>query len=169
MRRKLAAFVISFAAVGLVTTPALASDANGTHESYVWVVAGDTSMAPDGSTITLRGHGMLTAGPGGVATGGGTFTNSSGGSGTWTATAVDGFVSYGLAGPEPFPLPPGSTGGKAKLRVFFSDGQAGVLTIFCMLGSPPPSVMEGVTLVLGNGVSGEYTSIVGGNTIFIAL
>lgn len=167
--RKLAAFVISFAAVGLVTTPALASDANGNHESYVWVVAGDTSMAPDGSTITLRGHGTLMAGPGSAVNGGGTFLTSAGGSGSWTATAVNAFVSYGPAGPEPFPLPPGSFGGKAKLSVSLSNGQAGVLTIFCVLGNPPPSVMEGVTLVLGSGVSGEYTTIVGGNTIFIAI
>jgi len=167
--KRLAAVVISFAAVGIFTVPAVASDANGNHEAYFWAVATDTSMAPDGSTITLRGHGTLTAGPDKAVTGGGTFTDSAGASGTWTATAIDGFVSYGLAGPEPFPLPPGAAGGQAKLRVALSDGRTGVLTIFCILGTPPPSVMEGVTLVLGSGVSGEYTTEVSGNTIFIAL
>lgn len=167
--RKLAAVVISLAAVGLVATPAVASDANGNHGAYFWAVTTDTSMAPDGSTITLKGHGTLTAGPDKAVTGGGAFTDSAGASGTWTATAIDGFVSYGPAGPEPFPLPPGATGGQAKLRVALSDGRTGVLTIFCMLGTPPPSVMEGVTLVLGSGVSSEYTTEVSGNTIFIAI
>jgi hypothetical protein len=165
--RKLAAIVFSFAAVSLAATPALASDANGNHESYRWVVGHDTSMAPDGSTITLFGRGTLRAGPDSmVTTTIGTFTGS-GGSGTWTATAVDSFVSYGPAGPEPFPLPPGAEGGKASLRVALSNGQTGVLTIFCILGSPPPSTDEGIHLVLGSGVSGEYSTIVVGNTVFI--
>jgi hypothetical protein len=167
--RSLAAAFISFAAVGLLATPAFASDANGNHANYVWVTAGDTAMAPDGSTITLTGQGTLSAGPDKAVSGGGTFTSSGGGSGTWSATAVDEFVSYGPAGPEPFKLPPGSTGGKAKLQVSLSDGRSGVLTIFCVLGTPPPSVMEGINVVLGSGVSGEYTKIVSGNTIFIAM
>jgi hypothetical protein len=44
----------------------------------------------------------------------------------------------------------------------------GVLTIFCVLGSPPPSKMEGINLILGAGVSAEYTKEVSGFTIFIA-
>src|SRR6266851_1190257 len=164
MKRFAGAF-ISVAAVVLFTTPAAAADANGNHESYKWVTAGDTAMAPDGSTIKLTGHGVLTAGPDKAISGGGTFMTSRGASGTWNATAVDEFVSYGLAGPEPFQLPPGAAGGMAKLKVSLSDGESGVLTIFCVLGTPPPSVMEGINLVLGSGVSGEYTTIVGGNTI----
>jgi hypothetical protein len=167
--RKLAAFGISLAAIALATTPAMASDANGNHEAYHWVVAGDTAMAPDGSTILLRGNGNLQAGPGGFATGGGTFQKSSGETGTFTATGVEGFVSYGTRLPgQTFPPPP-ATGGEAKLRVALSNGQTGVLTIFCVIGSPPPSRMEGSTLVLGSGVSGEYTDEVSGTTIFIAL
>ena len=155
---------------GLAASPsaALATDANGNHDAYIWVVATDTAVAPDGSTITVRGHGLLSAGPDHTASGVGAFSTSGGSSGTWTATAVQGFVSYGPAGPEPFPLPPGATGGQAKLRVALSNGQTGVLTIFCVLGTPPPSTMEGITLILGSGVGGEYTQIVGGNTIFIA-
>jgi hypothetical protein len=73
------------------------------------------------------------------------------------------------AGPEPFPLPPGSTGGQAKLRVSLSSGQTGVLTIFCVLGSPPPSKMEGIQLILGGAVSSESITIGAGNTVFIAI
>ena len=66
------------------------------------------------------------------------------------------------------PLPP-ATGGKAKLRVSFSNGQDGVLTIFCVIGSPPPSVGEGIHLILGGGVGSEYTDEGKGFTIFIAI
>jgi hypothetical protein len=126
-------------------------------------------MAPDGSTILLTGNGNLMAGPDGFATGGGTFKKSSGETGTFTATDVQGFVSYGTRLPgQSFPPPP-ATGGEAKLRVALSNGESGVLTIFCVIGSPPPSRMEGSTLVLGSGVSGEYLVEVSGNTIFRAL
>jgi hypothetical protein len=174
MRKLLLAIVF---VAGLVDSPtaALAGDENGNHAAYAWVLGTNTSMAPDGSTITMTGSGTLRAGHRGTATGGGTYTKSGGESGTWTVTAIKGFVSYGLAGPEPFPLPPGATGGQANLRVALSNGQKGVLTIFCVLGSPPPSTMEGIKLVLGRGESGEraqsgeYTRIVAGNTVFIAI
>jgi hypothetical protein len=169
-KRNLAVVVTTLVAVGLATTPAMASDANGNHEAYQWVVGNDTSMAPDGSTIKLFGVGTLTAGPDKTTTTiVGTFTKSGGETGTWKATAIDGFVSYGTKLPgQTFPGPP-ATGGKAKLRVSLSNGETGLLTIFCVIGSPPPSTMEGVHLVLGSGVSGEYNTIVVGATIFRAI
>ena len=168
--RKLAAFGISLAAMGLSTTPAVAADANGNHAAYVWVVGAftpsDTAIAPDGSTITMAGTGTLMAGPGGTAMGGGTYTKSGGEPpGTWTATAVVSFVSYGSGAAQG--LPPSLFGGEAKMSVSLSNGQTGVLTIICVLGSPPSGKMEGIQLVLGSGVSGEYTKQVSGNTVFI--
>jgi hypothetical protein len=164
--------LLAAAIVGLLLgqTSALASDANGNHETYVWVVGAttpsDTAMAPDGSTITMQGQGILTAGPGNVARGGGTYSLSTGGSGTWTATGVQGFVSYGPASP---PLPPILFGGEAKLNVTLSNGASGVLTIVCVLGSPPASKSEGITVILGTG--GQFTKPVqeSGNTVFILL
>ncbi len=82
-------------------------------------------MAPDGATATINGQGRLSAGPNRMASGGGAFVTRGGGNGTWAATAVQGFVSYGPAGPEPFPLSPGATGGKAKLSVALSNRQTG--------------------------------------------
>jgi hypothetical protein len=160
------------AIVGLLLgqTSALASDANGNHETYVWVVGAttpsDTAMAPDGSTITMSGRGFLTAGPGNAARGGGSYSLSSGGSGTWTVTGVQGFVSYGPAGPG-FPL--GLFGGEAKLDITLSNGASGVLTVICVLGSPPGSKMEGITVILGTG--GQFTKSVpeSGNTVFILM
>jgi hypothetical protein len=145
-------------------TAAIATDANGNHDSYSWVVGATeptaTAMAPDGSTITMSGNGTMTAGPGSTASGGGTYSLSSGGSGTWTVTGIQGFVSYGDAGS------PGLFGGQAKLRISLSNGAAGVLTIVCALGSPPAGKMEGIAVVLGNG--GQFTKPAGGDNVFIA-
>src|SRR3989442_12798024 len=87
---------------------ALASAANGNHATYIGLVGPsppfDTAIAPDGSTITMKGHGTLTAGPDNTASGGGTYSLSSGGSGTWTVTGVLGFVNHGPGGAVPAAL-----------------------------------------------------------------
>jgi len=163
--RKLLVGVVFIACFVAWPSTVLATDANGNHDTFKWIVAGDTAMAPDGSTITLMGHGFLSAGPDKTASGGGTFTTNRGNSGTWLATEVQGFVDYGQT--PGFPIP-GATGGMTKLKVSLSNGMSGVLTIFCVLGSPPPSTMEGINLILGAGVSAEYTMQDGGFTLFIA-
>jgi hypothetical protein len=163
MRRS---FVLAFLALGLLlglSGPAAASNANGNHNSYGWVVGADppftdTAIAPDGSTIAMSGSGTLKAGPGRTATGGGSYSLSSGGSGTWTVTGVQGFVSYGEAIPQGIP---GAFGGQAKLKVSLSNGDSGVLTITCLLGSPPPSKVEGISVILGSG--GQYTKALAGS------
>jgi hypothetical protein len=168
MRRS---FVLAFLALGLllgVSGLAAASEANGNHATYTWIVgavpanSSDTAIAPDGSTITMTGSGTLTAGPGNTATGGGTYSLSTGGSGRWTVTGVQGFVSYGSAGPD---FPAGFTGGEAKLNVTLSNGSSGVLTMICALGSFPAGKEEGITVILGAG--GQFTKQHGGNNIFI--
>lgn len=160
------AAVVAVAVLGVGSPQALAQDANGNHESYIWIVGAttpaDTAVAPDGSTITLKGRGFLMAGPGGTATGGGVFRRSDGRSGTWIVTGVLEFVSYGPAGPA---FPPGFTGGEAKLNVSLSDDTSGVLTVICVLGSPPPSKVEGITVILGP--EGAFIQPEGGNTVFI--
>jgi hypothetical protein len=165
---KLQAMLLAAAMVALVCAPttALATDANGNHDTYMWTVGAttptDSAMAPDGSTISMSGRGTLTAGPDNTATGGGTFSMSSGAKGTWTATGVLGFVSYGPAGPG---FPAGFTGGEAKLNVSLSNGASGVLTITCALGVPPAGKDEGITVILGTG--GAFTKHAGGNNVFI--
>jgi hypothetical protein len=166
MKLRLALLAACVAPFAIAPTVAFAADANGNHENYAWKVGattpGDTAIAPDGSTITMSGRGTLMAGPDNTASGGGTFSLSSGGSGTWAATGVLGFVSYGPAGSG---FPPGFTGGAAKLNVSLSNGSTGVLTIFCELGSPPAGAHEGITVVLGQ--NGQFTEQDGGNTVFI--
>ena len=165
-------FGLAVLALGLLlglSGPAAASNANGNHNSYGWVVGADppfsdTAIAPDGSTIKMSGTGTLKAGPGKTASGGGTYSLSTGGSGTWTVTGVQGFVSYGEAIPQGIP---GAFGGETKLKVSLSNGDSGVLTITCLLGSPPPSKSEGIAVILGMG--GQFTKPDGGDNVFFGL
>src|SRR5712691_2914481 len=99
MKSRLFFGVLVLTVLALVPASALATDANGNHDTYTWIVGattpGATAAAPDGSTITLKGQGTFTAGPSNSAGGGGTYTLSAGGSGTFVVTGVQGFVSYG--------------------------------------------------------------------------
>jgi hypothetical protein len=173
--KKMLFATLSIAAVlaGLIASQRVAgaTDANGNHATYAWIIGAttpsDSATAPDGSVIELTGAGTLNAGPNHSASGGGTYSLTSAGtttSGTWTADGAQGFVSYGSAGSA---FPPGFTGGQARLKVTLDTGATGVLTITCVLGKPPAAKAEGVTLVLGNGVSGEFTQSTEGNNIFI--
>jgi len=164
MRRWLVSALLAFGLLLAASGLATASDANGNHDTYTWVVGettpSDTAIAPDGSTITMSGTGTLTAGPNNTASGGGHYSLSSDGSGSWTVTGIQGFVSYG-----PGTAFPGVFGGEAKLDISLDNGDSGVLTIYCLQGSPPASKEEGITVVLGNG--GQFTKQDGGNTAFI--
>jgi hypothetical protein len=160
---------LALALFALMPASALATDANGNHNSYFWVVGADepfteTAMAPNGNTITMSGSGTLTAGPGNTASGGGTYSFSSGGSGTWTVTGVQGFVNYGEGIPQGLP---GTFGGQTKLDITLDNGDSGVLTIVCLLGSPPAGKMESISVILGRG--GQYTKPVSGDNIFLPL
>jgi len=161
------ALAAGLSAISVAPGTALAAKSSQNHASYTWVVGfttpSDTAMAPDGSTITMTGSGSLQAGPGHSAGGGGTFSKSSGGSGTFTVTGMQGFVSYGSGSAQG--LPADLFGGEAKVKVALSDGTSGVLTIFCVLGSPPMGKMEGINVILNRG--GNYTKQDGGNTVFI--
>jgi hypothetical protein len=169
----LAALVISIGALVAAPVASVADSPADNHSSYTWVVgflpAGsyDTAKASDGSLIKMRGRGMLETGANRTVTGGGDFIKSNGETGTWMATAVDSFVSYGSSTFRGMTV----SGGAAKLQVELSNGQSGVLTIFCDApGSNPPEgkeMAEGINLVLGAGVSNAYLEQAGGNTVFL--
>jgi len=169
MRRS---FVLAFLALGSLfgaSGLAAASGAHGNHDTYTWIVGAttpsDTAIAPNGSTITMAGSGTMTAGPSNTAscTGTCTYSLSSGGSGTWTVTGIQGFVSYGSGAAQG--LPPTFTGGEAKLDITLDNGASGVLTIYCVLGKPPGGKEEGIAVILGK--DGQFTKQDGGNTLFI--
>ena len=131
----------------------------------------DKTVAANGDTIILTGSGTLTPMPKAV-TGGGTFVhkNSSGstlGSGTWTATQLITFVSYGTLPPPDDNL----EGGKANVRVHLSPSGGGeldaILQIHCLLGAPPPGASEGIRLNVQDVIN--FNREVHGETVFIKL
>src|SRR5712691_8831077 len=165
MKSRLIFGVLVLTVLALVPASALATNANGNHDTYTWIIGATTSsataIAPDCSTITMTGSGTFTAGPGNTASCSGTCTYSlsSGGSGTFWVTGIEGFVSYG-----PGTAFPGVFGGEVKLDVALSNGTSGVLTIYCLQGSPPAGKEEGITVNLGS--NGQFTKQDGGNTAF---
>jgi hypothetical protein len=128
-------------------------------------MAGDCSLLIPGlagcSTITLKGSGSFVAPPHGGS------SSAATGGGTWKVVAGDGTTTGGIfvvtelvqwQKAEPLAVPEcgtcetidnignlsEATGGLAVLRVAYSDGTAGVLTLMCS-GLPDPfAVTEGV-------------------------
>lgn len=116
-----------------------------------------SASANDGSKITVTGTGTFTPGDSDDVTGGGTWKtfNAGGlqvGSGLYSVT---GLVRWERAPGTP-PLPHDAIGiladnsaGLAVLRVHFSDGQRGILTVSCHLVGTPDAVFEGITTTKG--------------------
>jgi hypothetical protein len=123
----------------------------------------DSAKAADGSQITLTGSGTWVDTPGNgeaqAVTGGGTWetfdsTGDSTDSGTY---AVTGLVSFENAGPNGSPALTDTIGsyldargGLLVLRVLYSDGEQGVLTVSCHGPvNVPNTVFEGITTTKG--------------------
>ena len=118
----------------------------------------DVATASNGDTIEIEGEGTLSVHPKSV-TGNGSFThNFDGGSvsGTWTATKLLSFKSYGSS-PAAEGLPSTWEAGKAIIRVqLFVGGNPvaiGTLTVGCILPGVevPGGAFEGSTLSVQGG------------------
>jgi len=121
-----------------------------------WQIFGSASAtAADGLKIIVTGAGTFVApagdrGTSSAATGGGNWetrdaSNVVTGSGTYEVT---GLVRWERA--LAFnPNIPGSTAGLAVLRVEYSDGSAGTMTISCRISGAQPGRFEGVTASKG--------------------
>lgn len=174
-RRSSAARWCSGAIVALLTLAGSASVTLGQAANMRWDIitvnfatgtlsAGGiaSARANDNSKITMTGSGTFVApaaggGSSGGVTGGGKWTTFSPagmttGSGTY---AVTGLVRWELAPGTP-PLPNDNIGnladnraGMVVLRIAYSDGSRGVLTVSCHLVGTPDSVFEGITATKG--------------------
>jgi hypothetical protein len=120
-----------------------------------------TAQTPEGVTITLTGSGTFVApagnnGGSNAVTGGGTWTTSTGESGTYVVKEL---VRWEFANVQANPggLPvidnTGDTtkraNGVAVLRIEFSDGQSGVLTVGCHGPGAPAGIFEGIATTKG--------------------
>src|SRR6266699_1803633 len=117
-----------------------------------------SAKAPDGDTITLTGTGTFVA-PGGsnggsdAVTGGGTWRTDTA-SGTYQVKELVTFVIANPQSPTPVFIDNiGSltqrTNGAAVLRIQFSDGASGVLTVGCHGPGAPPGIIEGIAVTKG--------------------
>jgi hypothetical protein len=117
-----------------------------------------SAKAPDGDTITLTGTGTFVApdgsnGGSGAVTGGGTWQTDTA-SGTYQVKEL---VTFVIANPQSstpaFTDNIGDlnqrTNGTAVLRIEFSDGQSGVLTVGCHGPGAPPGIFEGIATTKG--------------------
>jgi hypothetical protein len=160
----LGAVVALAAALMLLTTLASAASSGGAAHVR-WDIISTTGIppaplnpgghasatAPDGDTITLTGSGHFVAptsgGGSGATDGGGTWSTSSGGSGTYEVTALVSWVRANDQANVGFVdnIDEGTrTNGTAVLKIAFSDGSSGVLTVGCHGPGAPPGIFEGI-------------------------
>ena len=116
-----------------------------------------SAMAPDGDTITLTGSGTFVApegsnGGSGAVTGGGTWQTNTG-SGTYEVKELVSFVFANLQLPVIIDnigdANHRAANGTAVLRIEYSDGQSGVLTVGCHGPGAPPGIIEGIATTKG--------------------
>jgi hypothetical protein len=143
MRRLLLAALGLGAALVLVPSAALADSA--THTYMLEMDGPNFGSAPNGDVVTITGHADFSVNPK-SADGSGTFTHTSNGtvvaSGTWTASELLDYQSYGCGIVAGIPLPPDFCGGKVKLRVTLTTpiGQLpATMTVICIIGPNPPN------------------------------
>ncbi len=131
----------------------------------------DIAVADNGDRISVSGSGTLSIFPNSVS-GSGTFThkNATGtvlATGTWSATDLVSFVSYGNGVPQGFPAT--FFGGRAAIKVTLFVGSTpvhtAILAITCDLGSPPDGHPEGITLNVQDAIN--FNKPVSGVTVFI--
>lgn len=120
-----------------------------------WVIFTSASAtAADGLKIIVTGAGTFVAPAGGggtssAVTGGGNWETSGSNAPTENGTyTVTGLVRWERALASA-PNNPGSTAGLAILRVEYSDGSAGTITISCRITAAQPGRFEGVTASKG--------------------
>jgi len=137
------------------------------------------AVASNGDVVTIVGTGSFSA-AGKWATGGGTFSHHVAATdatitGTWVATRLISYQSYGCGELEGSPVPPNFCGGVAKLAITATpDANPGVhlsaaLTITCVVGaSVTPNAIEGVRVNVYDVINFNKTVPESGANIFIA-
>ena len=176
--RRLILFVLGLAAA-LVLVPTTAVADSATH-SYVLVMEeANFGVAPNGDRIAIEGEAEFSVNPKTVE-GSGTFThrNAAGtvlATGTWEATGLLDYQSYGCGVVFGDQIPPDFCGGKVVIRVMLDTplGELpGILTVICVIGPNPPNSIisngdrsEGATLSIPGIINFNHTA--GGDNVII--
>jgi hypothetical protein len=172
--------VLLTAACALVALlPATARGDSATHAYLLEMEAPNVAQAPNGDRVAVTGEGEFQVHPKAVeARGGFTHTNAAGtvlATGTWAATRLLDYQSYGCGVVVGNPIPANLCGGKLKMAVVLTpDGTSlqipAILTVFCIIGPNPPNTHddpsgEGVTLVVPGIVN--FNKLVSGDNVYI--
>lgn len=177
MSKRRSAWFLAFACSLLALAPgsALATAPNNESATFEWhLEVPNVAMAPNGDTVAVTGMGTFGVHPK-SASGGGSFTHTFAGggtlTGTYTATGLVDFQPYGCGVVFGTPLPPDFCGGRLVLRVALvpdanpSVSLDGLLTIYCVIGAPPPSAEEGIRLVVPGVLN--FNDVVTGENVYI--
>jgi hypothetical protein len=154
-RRFTLLFLVAAALAILWPAASSATPPNNQSSSYRFVMElPNTSADAAGDTLSVIGDGTFGVHPK-SASGSGvyTFTGADGTtfSGTWTVNGLVDFQPYGCGMVMGMPLPPDICGGRLVLDITATTPfglRSAQLTIFCVIGSPPPSIEEGISAVV---------------------
>jgi hypothetical protein len=162
-----------------IVLPSTALADSATHTYQFHMEHPNVSQASNGDRVAVTGMGTFSVHPDSVR-GGGTFTHTNAGGsvigrGTWTATELLEYQSYGCGVVLGNPFPPNFCGGALKMRIVATPSGTNlqieaILTIFCIVGPNPPNSHddpsgEGIHLVVPGIVN--FNKIVEGMNIFI--
>jgi len=177
MRRLILLALALTAAVVLVPTIAVADSA--THTYLLVMEEPNFGVAANGDQIAVTGEGEFSVNPNSVtAAGEFTHTDSSGNvlaTGTWTATGLLNYQSYGCGELFGNPIPPDLCGGAVKMSVTLTPNGTslqlpGTMTVFCVIGPHAPQsilgpLTEGVTLNVP-GIQ-NFNHSAGGDNVYV--
>ncbi len=154
--------VLSFA------TLVLSGSAYAQGSKFEWVIGSEASaLAVNSAKITLTGNGTFILGQPEKVTGGGTWQVVAS-----NGTTITGHGTYMVTDLVRFELAPGAVSdptihaGLAQLRVKFSDGNGGILTVSCHLPGSSARIAEGIS---ASKESVDYFNIVADVAFFKSL
>ena len=177
--KKRSMLVVGFAFAVFMLVPAAGGATSGTQTYELEMEVPNVAEAPNGDRVSVTGGGEFGIHPKFVeAEGEFTHTDSEGNlvaEGTWEATELLAYQSYGCGVVLGDEIPANFCGGKLKMRVLLTpEGTTlaipAVLTVFCIIGPNPPTSHddpseEGVTLVVPGVIN--FNKIVGGMNVYI--
>jgi hypothetical protein len=165
--------IVALALAFSTIAPATALADSGSNTYMVEMEAPNFAQAPNGDEVAVTGEGEFGIRPNFVEAEG-EFTHSFAGggsiSGTWRATQLLAFHSYGCGVIFGDPtLPDNLCGGILKLGVTLTAGSTslnGILTIYCLIGDHvPASAEEGIKLVVPGVIN--FNDTTGGENVYI--
>jgi hypothetical protein len=176
--KRLILFVLGLAAV-LVFVPTTAVADSATHSYVLMMDEPNFGVAPNGDQIAISGEVDFSVNPKTIEGGGSfTHTNAAGtvlATGTWEATGLLTYQSYGCGVVFGTPLPPNVCGGRVAMSVTLTTPEGdlpGIITVICVIGPNPPNSIitsadrsEGATLSVPGVINFNHTA--GGDNVII--